>query len=345
MRMPEISGVQLIQKLTAQCADTVAMVLTGATDIELAMSAINEARVFRFYTKPCASDVLASGIEQALAQVSSKDHATPPSPEAALGVATLNRLPTGVVVVDGQPRVLFMNSLGAEYLARNDGLTIGPTGICRASRAGDSAELHRLIKAATSGDPNCVAHALSLSRDAAERPLSVVIAPLAAEPGVGPTAVLLISDPGRQPLPSVETVTRLFDLTETEARLALLLSDGQRIEDAAASLGVTLSSARTYLKRIFSKTDVTRQAELVRLILAAPNSARLAGGPAVEARHAQTDRNYPDRDHRDVGHSWFGAGAAHLVRASLNPRPDPACRRFGFGEGLRAARPRPSPAN
>ena len=40
--------------------------------------------------------------------------------------------------------------------------------------------------------------------------------------------------------------------------------------DAADLMGITVSSARTYLKRIFSKTDVTRQAELVRLLLAAP---------------------------------------------------------------------------
>jgi DNA-binding CsgD family transcriptional regulator len=81
-----------------------------------------------------------------------------------------------------------------------------------------------------------------------------------------------------QPLPSVETVARLFDLTDAEARLAVALSEGHRIEDAAEILGITVSSARTYLKRVFSKTEVTRQAELVRLILAAPVLLDLGGG-------------------------------------------------------------------
>jgi DNA-binding CsgD family transcriptional regulator len=163
-----------------------------------------------------------------------------------------------------------MNSLGAEYLAGNEGLSMSQNGICRAGRPTETTELHRLIKTAVEGTEDSLAHALSITRIDADRPLSVVVAPLPAETGTGRVAVLLIGDPERQSLPSLDTVAKLFDLTEAEAKLALVLSEGHRIEDAAERLGITLNSARTYLKRIFSKTDVTRQAELVRLILAAP---------------------------------------------------------------------------
>jgi DNA-binding CsgD family transcriptional regulator len=77
----------------------------------------------------------------------------------------------------------------------------------------------------------------------------------------------------------VETVSRLFDLTDAEARLAVALGEGHRLEDAADRMGITVSSARTYLKRVFSKTDVTRQAELVRLLLAAPVLLDLGSAP------------------------------------------------------------------
>ncbi|HXP97834.1 MAG TPA: DNA-binding response regulator [Telmatospirillum sp.] len=275
MRMPEMSGVELIKALTAQCVTTTAIVLTGATDIESAIAAINEANVFRFYAKPCAADVLASGIDLALAQAK----AAPPSSTAAnattFGLATLDRLPMGVVVVDAQATILFMNSQGTEYLAGNDGLTMSPSGLCRASRPTETAELHRLVKLAVDIKSEALAHALAVTREESDRPLSVVIAPLPAEHNNGRVAVLLISDPERQSLPSADTVAKLFDLTDAEARLALALSEGQRIEDAAEQLGITLNSARTYLKRIFSKTDVTRQAELVRLILAAPTLLNL----------------------------------------------------------------------
>jgi DNA-binding CsgD family transcriptional regulator len=193
----------------------------------------------------------------------------------------------GVVVVDAESNILFMNSLGTEYLAGNDGLTMSPTGLCRASRPVETAELHRLVKMAVNAGGETVGHALAVTREKADRPLSVVIAPLPAEHHNGRVAVLLISDPERQTLPPVDTVAKLFDLTDAEARLALALSEGQRIEDAAEKLGITLNSARTYLKRIFSKTDVTRQAELVRLILAAPTLLNL-GAAKRPQRPSQT---------------------------------------------------------
>lgn len=266
MMMPEMNGLELAAALKAVSGSTRAIMLTGAADLQTAMAAINEAGIFRFYTKPCDPDILAAGIEQALAA------APPPSPpaEAAFGLATLNRLPTGVAVVDSQFRVLFMNSLGAAVIAANDGLSIGPTGVCRALRPAETQQLHQLIREAIDA-AGSKGRALSLPRASAERSLSVVVAPLAAGPTGEKTAILLISDPQRMSVPSLETIMRLFDLTEAEARLALSLAQGQRIEDAAEQQGITVSSARTYLKRVFIKTGVDRQAELVRLVLAAPS--------------------------------------------------------------------------
>jgi len=52
-------------------------------------------------------------------------------------------------------------------------------------------------------------------------------------------------------------------------------STGRRGRIAAAKLGLTESSVRTYSKKIFSKTGAKRQAELVRLIL---KTVSLLGG-------------------------------------------------------------------
>ena len=150
----------------------------------------------------------------------------------------------------------------------------------------ETAELHRLVKLVVDAGGETVAHALAVTREEADRPLSVVIAPLPAEHHSGRVAVLLISDPERQTLPSVDTVAKLFDLHRRRGAPGFDLSEGQRIEDAAEQLGITLNSARTYLKRIFSKTDVTRQAELVRLILAAPTLLNLGAAKRPQERDA-----------------------------------------------------------
>lgn len=268
--MPVMTGLELIRALTALHASTLAIILTGATDIATAAAAINESTVFRFYTKPSAAELLAAGIEMALQEKQTRAAQASSSVEAALGVATLNRLPTGVVVVDEETKVVFTNKQGAEFLASRDGLSIGTNGLVRTNKPKETIELARLIKISVEGGENSVPHALSVSREDSDRPLSVVVAPLPAG-GLGQkVAVLLVSAPERQKLPSAETVARLFDLTDAESRLAVALGEGHRIEDAADLMGITVSSARTYLKRIFSKTDVTRQAELVRLLLAAP---------------------------------------------------------------------------
>lgn len=75
-------------------------------------------------------------------------------------------------------------------------------------------------------------------------------------------------------LPSASVVQGLFDLTPSEAKLAALIAAGIRPRDAAATLGVTESTARTTLKRVMAKTGLHRQAELVGLL----RGARL--GPA-----------------------------------------------------------------
>jgi DNA-binding CsgD family transcriptional regulator len=47
------------------------------------------------------------------------------------------------------------------------------------------------------------------------------------------------------------------------------------VREAAAQLGVTQETARTYVKRAFLKTGVRRQAQLVRLALAAATAGAL----------------------------------------------------------------------
>lgn len=56
-----------------------------------------------------------------------------------------------------------------------------------------------------------------------------------------------------------------FQLTPTEARLALHLVEGGDIASYARGAGVTQGTARSQLKSIFAKTGVRKQAELIRL--------------------------------------------------------------------------------
>ena len=68
---------------------------------------------------------------------------------------------------------------------------------------------------------------------------------------------------------SIDILHRHFGLTPSEASLALHLVTGEPLRSAAAELHISYETARTQLKRIFSKTGTGRQAELVIVIVTA----------------------------------------------------------------------------
>lgn len=68
MRMPGMDGVSLLAELERRAPDTVRMMLTGNVDQQTAVDAINRGHIFRFFTKPCAPEMLADGIEAGLRQ-------------------------------------------------------------------------------------------------------------------------------------------------------------------------------------------------------------------------------------------------------------------------------------
>lgn len=75
-------------------------------------------------------------------------------------------------------------------------------------------------------------------------------------------------------------VQALFDFTPAEARVAIALGEGASIDDAARRLGVSRETVRTHLRAIFSKTGVSRQSALVRLLAGLSPPGALGTGEA-----------------------------------------------------------------
>jgi DNA-binding CsgD family transcriptional regulator len=70
-------------------------------------------------------------------------------------------------------------------------------------------------------------------------------------------------------VPSPNILMGLFDLTPAEVKLAIALASGRTVQQAALDASITLSSARTYLDRIFRKTGTHQQSQLVALLKSA----------------------------------------------------------------------------
>jgi response regulator RpfG family c-di-GMP phosphodiesterase len=68
LRMPGMSGLEVLRRARELCPDTVGMILTGNADLRTAIDAVNDGNIFRFLEKPCASDALVAVLTAAISQ-------------------------------------------------------------------------------------------------------------------------------------------------------------------------------------------------------------------------------------------------------------------------------------
>lgn len=188
----------------------------------------------------------------------------------------LDRLAFGLLLLDGQGRVLFANRAAQATLARGDGLALR-AGRLSAVDARAAAALDPLLRAVAAPDPRRPASAggvLALPRPSGKLPWRLIASPLPHDLALGLPAggrarvLLVVSDPERVPTPPLEQLRHLLGLTPQEARLALLLAGGSELKDAAERLGVGYETARTHLRSALAKAGVRRQGQLVAQVVA-----------------------------------------------------------------------------
>jgi response regulator RpfG family c-di-GMP phosphodiesterase len=68
MRMPGMDGATFLSRARQALPDAVRILLTGQAELESAIAAVNEGRIFRFLTKPCPPAVLIPSLEAAVEQ-------------------------------------------------------------------------------------------------------------------------------------------------------------------------------------------------------------------------------------------------------------------------------------
>jgi DNA-binding CsgD family transcriptional regulator len=105
-----------------------------------------------------------------------------------------------------------------------------------------------------------------------------------------PRIAIYLSSACDEMVADTHRLAELFQLTNREAALASLLARGRTMSEIADQLNITEKTARTYLKRIFTKTGVRRQADLVRRILTGvaclTATARGFGAQSPRAAHS-----------------------------------------------------------
>lgn len=189
-------------------------------------------------------------------------------------LAALDLLPIGVIVLDGEGRVLKSNAMAKSLLARADGLIEQNDGL-GATNPKSGLELRRAITTIGSGHCDVQPMAMWLPR-LVGKPLSVTVAAAPMRGFVGAdtvglaNVVVFTTDPDLPLDPAPGVMQQLFSLTPAEARVAECIVGGQTIDQTAVFCRVTRGTVRTHLKRVFEKTEVSSQSALVRKVINTP---------------------------------------------------------------------------
>lgn len=90
------------------------------------------------------------------------------------------------------------------------------------------------------------------------------------------TAAIFISTSAASVPPHQQVLATLYDLTPAESRVMSMVGGGLAAGLVATQLSVTENTVKTHLARVYSKTGVSRQSELVKLVcqLASPVAQR-----------------------------------------------------------------------
>jgi len=269
--MPRMTGLELAKKVKEVSPDTQVIILTGKGSLNSAMAAINDLDIYRYYTKPCQVLDLVAAIDASLLKNDGDEvkRGRANGSDSSLGEAALNLMPIGVIVADRDARVTYMNPLAAEIVAARDGLVVSREDILLGERPEDSQSLKNLIGEIVE-EGGRTSRGIALSRPSMQRPLSVLVSRLEDGRQDGHNVILYVTNPEQRFEVSPELVGRLFDLTSSESRLVSHMASGDSLDETAEKMNVTVGTARTYLKQVFSKTGTRRQAELMRLVLTSP---------------------------------------------------------------------------
>ncbi|KXF77687.1 hypothetical protein ATN84_10130 [Paramesorhizobium deserti] len=189
----------------------------------------------------------------------------------------LDILSEAVVVLDHAFRPIYLNR-AAETIAREaNGLRISRDGVS-ATEETENARLQAAIRVAAALDEGrnedegtaLAQMRLAISNAPAQSPFIVSVVPAGAVPGEmrdgRASAILLITGPEKTCELSPAAMRTRYRLTQREAELTARLCRGDRLAEAASHLGISVGTARQYLKAIFEKTGVNRQIDLVRLV-------------------------------------------------------------------------------
>lgn len=186
--------------------------------------------------------------------------------EAEMSGAALARSGIGWLLLDREARLVAADPTLAAYLETLPGFALREG--TRLSLLDIAVERHLSDAAALSAQAADVpARAIVLCADPE---IHALLLPCRSPPVAAsslPVLQIFCSLPRATEASQKDVLAQLSGLARREAELALHLSAGQSLAEAAQHMGLTLETARNYSKRIYAQLNLRGQGELVRYVL------------------------------------------------------------------------------
>ena len=175
----------------------------------------------------------------------------------------------GIVALRQDGTLEYANNVARAIAGRGDAFALDARGI-QALRSGDSRRIDAALATMRSGDaPTELGLSLPRSNGRPDYLLQLRRAVTANDVERNEVIALewRILDPQVVALPDAALLRQLFALTAAQAALAQRLGAGQRHAEAAAALGIQVTTLRAHLTEIYRKTHTSNTAQLVRLLM------------------------------------------------------------------------------
>jgi len=264
LRMGTITGLEAISKMRVFAPQTIYMLLSGTPDLQSALRAVNEGGIFRFFTKPAAPLDLRQGLLEAIAEANLMNMRA----VANAALSTAERIDKAIIFVNPNGKVIFANSPGRTLLEDETVFRIGSENELRSLQPSITKSFQEFLgKLSSNSESSAMKSLFRFSRSDNQPPVIVSAMFIPANQEFEAHYSLVLSDTAKKDFSNGAQLAIALNLTPSEARVVHGLVVGGSVEGAASMAGVSISTARTYLKNVFQKTGVSRQAELVRLAM------------------------------------------------------------------------------
>lgn len=186
---------------------------------------------------------------------------------------SISKRSIGIITLDKHGCILQSNATAERYLTEGDGFKESQNRI-KLNNSTENEAFNKFLTEALNSIKNrdrSQINALAASRDSGKASYQMMIKPMPVdfhnESDVTPYLTVLIQDPEKNLEISVRTLMNLYQLTMSEATIAILLAEGHTTDEVAQELDIKKNTVRAHLRSMFVKMGVTQQSMLVSLVL------------------------------------------------------------------------------